>query len=701
MNFEFNNSSHSFWFLLIIVSITIYFGYRNIFYLGNYKLLIIIRSLCFIILLFLFFDPRFNFSVLKLKELPWNVYIDNSLSMSYHSKPSSVALATGVNNFINELKRKNIQNNIFTFGSAIDTNWFSDAKKFSQGSTNLGSVLDHIKSNMNKNSGGSVIITDGQANLGKELGIENFDAYKPIHIIGVGNTSPFVDVAIKSIDAPPVIIKGENAELTVSITYNGDPNKKLNITLYSQNKLMGSKVISSSGNNSVDKVRFMVKPDQTGKIEYRVQVNSIADEINIQNNRQVVSMHVLKNMYKLAIITGAPNFNTQILKKNIFNNSKIDFDHFTYRNNRYSIPIKKFWDTKYDLIIFDNHPVEENADEWSSYLRVFAKKILSQKTSLALIAGHDIQKNIFESYLKLMEINYKKSIIKLESEFPWEITENWERTFPFMGSNFINENQNNLPPIYVGINIEPNNANVLANFSISEMKVPLLLLSEKGPLRFAVWTSPDLNKLRFKTYNKKSNLFFGDFFNPITTWLMRTNNEKNFYFRSSKNSYQQGEQISVVGRPIIESGHSTEGYIHVFSNDSLINTKQLFYDSNKKNYEGKFWASKAGKLDYRVEIFDEEKSKIVSEGEIHVQESQIELNKVFLNELPLKKLALQTNGTFKIWDSREEIINIIDKKFDKTERNTRITLKQRMEVVIILIILLSIEWFLRRRLGLL
>ena len=53
-----------------------------------------------------------------------------------------------------------------------------------------------------------------------------------------------------------------------------------------------------------------------------------------------------------------------------------------------------------------------------------------------------------------MELNYKKSIIKLESEFPWEITENWERTFPFIGSNFVSENQNNLPPIYVGFNIE-------------------------------------------------------------------------------------------------------------------------------------------------------------------------------------------------------------------------------------------------------
>ena len=128
MNFEYTYSTHLFWFLLIITFTTIYFGYRNIFYLGNYKSLIIIRTLSFIILLFLFFDTRFNFSVSKVKELPWNIYIDKSLSMSYHSKPSAVALASGINNLINELNREKIQNNIYTFGSALDTNCSLDNK---------------------------------------------------------------------------------------------------------------------------------------------------------------------------------------------------------------------------------------------------------------------------------------------------------------------------------------------------------------------------------------------------------------------------------------------------------------------------------------------------------------------------------------------------------------------------------------------
>ena len=126
-------------------------------------------------------------------------------------------------------------------------------------------------------------------------------------------------------------------------------------------------------------------------------------------------------------------------------------DHFIYRNNNYSTSLKQFWDTKYDLIIFDNHPIKDNADEWNSYLRVFAKKILSQKTSLALIAGYDIDEATFESYLKLMELNYKKSIIKLGSEFPWRVTENWDRTFPFAGISFDNDLKKDLPPIYVGL----------------------------------------------------------------------------------------------------------------------------------------------------------------------------------------------------------------------------------------------------------
>ena len=88
--------------------------------------------------------------------------------MAYHSKPSAVSLISGIDNFINQLDRKKSKIMYLLLGLKLIQIGLKGEKIFSQGSTNLGMVLDHIKSNKNGISAGSVIITDGQANLEKK-----------------------------------------------------------------------------------------------------------------------------------------------------------------------------------------------------------------------------------------------------------------------------------------------------------------------------------------------------------------------------------------------------------------------------------------------------------------------------------------------------------------------------------------------------
>ena len=78
--------------------------------------------------------------------------------------------------------------------------------------------MEHIKSNQNNGLAGSLLITDGQVNLGSEIPTQDLEGTKPIHVVGGGDNLPLVDVSIHSIDAPPVIIKGENAELDVTVS---------------------------------------------------------------------------------------------------------------------------------------------------------------------------------------------------------------------------------------------------------------------------------------------------------------------------------------------------------------------------------------------------------------------------------------------------------------------------------------------------
>jgi hypothetical protein len=619
--------------------------------------------------------------------------------MSYHSHPSVGSFVAGIDEMIEKINKKPIPIKIYGFGTDMDTSWVYGEKNIQDGSTNIGQVMEHIKSNQNNRLAGSLLITDGQVNLGSEIPIQDLEGTKPIHIVGVGDNSPLVDVSIHSIDVSPVIIKGENAELDVTVSSHGVMNHRLNVTLYSGNKLLGSKVVPVSGEGSMERVRFMINPNQTGEIQYRVQVNALPDEINIQNNKQIVPIQVLKNEYKIAIFTGAPNFNTKVIKNIFSQNAEFLIDHFVLRSNGYSTPMKTFWDTKYDLILFDNHPVEMNAQEWNSYLRIFAKKLLSQQTSFALIPGYDIAKPAFKSYLSLMDLSVKEPLIELGSRFNWELNNNWESFFPFQSRDIINIEPADYPPLFIDFEVDSSNARVLANFLISEVEIPLLLLAEKSPLRYFVWSSPDLHQLYYKTQNSEFQDLTSQIFKPVFSWLMRTGNDQEFYFRSGKNSYQQGERVTITGKPVRDAEKATEGFIHISSNGNQINSKSILYDLNTGLYTGQFWASQPGKLEYDIELLYGDKSLIVSQGSVQVQESQVELNHVYLNREPLVRLAQLTQGSFRHWDDRLTILNQIDKQSKQEIIHSRIALHNSKWILLFTLLLLTTEWVLRRRLG--
>lgn len=625
--------------------------------------------------------------------------MDKSLSMAYHLQPSVGSYISGIKTILEKLNNKGITFNTYSFGSKLDTTWNIKDQEIKDGSTNFGSVMDHIRSNNNKNVAGTLIITDGQANLGQEIP-RDLNELNPIYIIGVGAKDALIDVLINSIDAPPVIIKGNKTEIEVEISAYGEINERMNVTLSLENKILGSKIFYSKGFGSIEKVRFLLNPTETGELKYQVQVNALPEEINILNNKQYITIQVLKNNYEIALITGAPNFNTNIIKTILKENNNYNIDHFVYLSNNYSKSLESFWETRYDLVIFDNHPIEENKNEWEKFLRIFAKKILAQQTSLAFFPGYDIDKNTFSSYLSLMNISLNEPIIELGKNLNWKINQNWRDSFPLQDKNLFLLNNMNKPPLFVDMEIDTLNLLTLASSFILDVEIPLLILKEKKPLRSLVFSSPDLNKIYFNSNIVSGKEMVRKMFNPLFSWLMKTGNGKDFYFRSNKNSYQQGEQITIVGQPVQELESLENGVINVFSEGQKINSKPIKYNKKTNSYIGSFWASQPGNLQYEIELLYENLPVIVSTGTVQVQESQIELNKVFLNRGPLETLSNKTNGKFILWDQRLEILTNITNEFRNDTINSIIYLHKKISIFLILILFLTLEWSFRRKLGL-
>ena len=144
-----------------------------------------------------------------------------------------------------------------------------------------------------------------------------------------------------------------------------------------------------------------------------------------------------------------------------------------------------------------------------------------------------------------------------------------------------------------------------------------------------------------------------------------------------------------------------DGYIRVYNNGSLINNKKLSYNKEKGVYTGNFWASEPGTLDYDIEFISDENSMIVSKGSVQIQESQVELNKIYLNKFPLKKLAESTNGTFIHWEERLNLLKLINKEIDEEIIQSSVVLNKSKIIIIFILCLLALEWLIRRERGML
>lgn len=700
MALSFSDLSQEFWFLVIISTIGITYSFYQITNIKKLRPIYFARIGLFIVLLGLYLDPRLELRNTISYDQKWNIYVDRSLSMTYHTNPSEGSLVSGINNAVKKLQSNGIPTQVIGFGIELDTTWTLGYHSIDKSSTRMDDVLHHINSQNDSKLGGSIIITDGQINMGTQVYDNLVSSGSPIHIIGIGNESPMVDVAIHSVDVQPMIIKGEDTDVDVTIESHGSLNERLNITLFSGKKLVGSKVVTISGEGSFEKVKFRITPNQTGEKEYSVRVNVLPEEINILNNRQTFKIQVLKDEYNIALITGAPNFNTTIIKDILKNNPYYVIDHFVFQQNSYSQSLRKFWDTKYDCIIFDNHPVIENESEWSSYLRIFAKKLISHQSSFAVIIGNETDESAIEKYLNLMDISVLDPVITIGDESPWHMTENWDRHFPFKPMGSFDSESRNLPPLTPQVVIDTSEATTLMAFEQEIISLPLLLTHEKGPLRAMVWTSPELFTLKYKMIGTDRFNFLPQVLNPVFSWLMRTGDGKDYYFRSNKNSYQQGEQVTISGKPIADDISTQEGVMHILYNGERINSKPVVMQQETGLYQGQFWASKSGEIIYVIDFNIDGKPITVSEGSIQIQESQVELNHVFLNKRPLLQLTEKTGGQFAEWENRHNIINRIVPDTKLETHTSEIVLYQNIWVFILLLALMTFEWIYRRKMGL-
>ena len=683
MDFEFlYQADLVLWIILFIGTGLFVYLYKIIFNEKWHQFLISYRIIIFFILGILLFNPVINFSDEKEKKLDWAIFIDNSASIKYHQTPSINAVQLGIESLVNKLSEKDISYHLYQFADKIQK--VNSPQLIGNGvTTNIGVIPETIKQLENQIAG-AVIISDGLITEGKDP-IKDFQEFDfPIHTIGIGEGSELVDVTIESIDAPTVVLKSDWVDVNITIQSVGNIGDRLSVSLYNNRELQGSKHIRLMGMESKKEINFRFHPKKIGKQQYEVRISSVEDEIDIQNNRQKFSLLVLKDRYKVALLTGSPNKNTSVLKQKLKNNPRVELDHFIrITETRFQPAIKTFWESPYELIIFDNYPIKPLS---SNFVRILGKKLLSNQSALFLILGPNQTIVSFNGITSILGVVTEDSTIE-SNRFYWEFVDEQIDA----GGNF--------PPLKQNILITGKQVSS-DTLAVTEQGWPLWLRNQNGTIRTMIWTSPELNTLYFHDQKLSQEGSFSVIWNQSISWLLKSGGEHENFFRLNKNRYQQGEMVQVTGtQPFEKTQDKTENIIiNVTHGSTDIITRDILYNIEEQRWLGEFRAPGPGEYNYSIQLGSNQDP--IQTGTFQILESQIELNQVYLNKKLLATISNSTDGQFFVWDSRDSLFSEINPKVRREFKAEIIKFNESRVLLIIMILLLCVEWFIRRNRGL-
>ena len=684
MNFRLLNAIDSIFLFGII------FGFGLLFYLYTilkdnkwYKALIALRVIILMNLLFLLANPVLVINSNKDKNLEWAIFVDNSASIKNHKTPSINAIKSGISEIKNKFIEQDIPFQFYLFDEKINkiNTKLLESIDGSGVTTNIGNLSKEIQKKSH-DFAGAIIFSDGIITEGFSPNEEIEKIKIPIHTVGIGENSGLVDVLIQSIDVPTVVLKNEIFNVRAIIQSIGNIEERLSVSIYYEDKLIGSKYVRLSGQGSKKEINFQFKPEKLGQQSYEVRTSSIKDEINIINNRQNFDVLVLKDKYKVALITGSPNKNTSILKKVLKNNPRIEIEHYVRMNEtKFKPSINFFWSTSYELIIFDNYPIKPLSE---NFIRILGKKILAQKSAIMLVVGPNQSNNSLDGITSIFGTNV---IDTLDDSGPlfWE----------FVNSDI--SYQIDFPPLKQKYNLVGRGL-LSDSLAIFDSGSPLWLQNQIGETRSTIFNSVDIHSLYYYKIEESNNLL-SKILDQSTGWLLKSDGSNEQYFRLNKNQYQQGEIIYITGTKPFQNVNETQPINFQINNGgSSIFSKEITFNIESNRWEGEFRAPPKG--DYNFQIFMSSNIAPIQTGNFQVQESQIELSNVYLNEKLLKSISNKSKGSYFNWNQRGELFNLISIEVKSEIKANYIKFNQNKLFISFILVLLAAEWIARRTKGL-
>ena len=687
---------HSAWFLVLCAILAL--AYATILYYKDKKLdvsrkkiyfLALLRFLSVFLIASLLLKP-FIKSIITHIEQPVVIFaVDNSKSIEFSYKDSTKNIASDINSLIDKTKKK-FDTEVYSFDQKVYDSLKLD---FSGVRTNITECLKFINNeNFNRNVGAVVLVSDGIFNEGMNPA---YSGSFPFHVytIGLGDTTSYMDIKIKSVQTNSYIFYGDIFPVEVVVSAQKLKDKNFTLTIRNGNKILISDKINITNNNFVIHKTYKLTADKEGFQQYSISVTKFKNERNKLNNSKLLTINVIKNRQKVLILAAntSPdiaamnralethkNFSTEVKFIDNFNTSMIS--------------------DSVSMVILYNLP-DKNHD-FSKIWEALTKNAIPA----IFVTGTKTDYQKFNSLNLGYSVKQNKNIFDevhgyLNPEF----------------ANFeINSNLNKLldiaPPVYAAFG----NVEAVPSLKIPlfrkikgiETSIPLVVLSdtkENYPANFSIIACENFWGIRVFDFKiNKSTKLFDDFFMQIVQFTGIKHKRKNLIIRVKEKNYE-GNEITFTAEvydEIYQLVNDNDVSLKII--DSIGNEIDYIFDKTENAYKLDIGTLPAGKYSYIAKTTLNNKN-LTAKGVFYVVKTDLEAQNLQADFPMLKKLALENGGKFLTLENSDSLITYL--KNDGYIVPVSFSTKDISDVTnykwlfFFILALLSLEWLLRKLYG--
>lgn len=703
------------YYLLILLSLAIasaiYISYKRTIppiSSATRNFLMLLRFIAMFIILFLIFDPILNIKTAKNIEPKISYFIDNSQSMAYsYNKPNELK------NKIESLINLNEEDELYGFDSELLKKEI-DSINFNGVYTDISSIFTKITSyKSSDNQIANVLITDGNFNQGRNPLIDLKYIDKPIYVIGVGDTTKYIDVLATNILLNKISYINSLVPIEVNIETQEIDTGLVKAILFENATPIDTTEFRIFENQINYNINFEYTPKSMGDKRISVKLISNFQESNLKNNQISNYIKILDDKRSLLLLSSAPSSDISFLID--FLNKKDNYKVSKFIQKKGAIyfkepTIKDFNESQ--LIILNNFPDKNTPD-------LIIKEVIEQ-----------IKKGKPLLFMFGPNIDTKK-LMALKDYLPFEIISHSQNEFQVLANptaesvgdaimNFNSTNDNvwdNLPTVLKSetfVKVKPS-AKLLMNLKINNnvLNESFLLSSEINEKKNVAIMAYSLYRWKLLGYAKKTadgNVpemdFYDEFFNNIFKWLAVKETDKQFVINTNKQEYASGEEVQFNSQLYDNSYNPLdEAEIKVFLNSDKEKREIILTPLSNGQYKTNLKGLPAGTYNYKA-IANYKNNKIAEEtGIFNIGDIPLEFLRTNTNQTLLREIAEKSGGKYLHINSVKSINDILksDLDFNSIPLFTKndINFKDNLWLLIIPILLFSVEWIIRKRKGLL